>query len=98
MYWIECRGQYWPADQFQGLQNLPVGGDPAIPGKERVMERRRFKQVVPLDQRLAQHAQQLRKEAKGLPPGGEREKLIRKARQLETASDVSHWLDKGHPG
>jgi hypothetical protein len=67
-------------------------------GKEGVMERRRFKQVVPLDQRLAQHAQQLRKEAKGLPPGGEREKLIRKARQLETASDVSHWLDKGHPG
>jgi hypothetical protein len=62
------------------------------------MERRRFKQVVPLDQRLAQHAQQLRNEAKGLPPGGEREKLIRKALQLETASDVSHWLDKGHPG
>jgi hypothetical protein len=28
------------------------------------MERRRFKQVVPLDQRLAQHAQQLRKEAR----------------------------------
>ena len=27
----------------------------------------------------------------------EREKLIRKARQLETASDVRHWLDKGHP-
>ena len=60
------------------------------------MQRRRFKQVVPLDQRLAQHAQQLRKEAKGLPPSGEREKLIRKW-QLETASDVSHWLDKGHP-
>jgi len=61
------------------------------------VQRRRFKQVIPLDQRLVQHAQQLRTEAKGLPPS-EREKLIRKARQLETASDVSRWLDKGHPG
>ena len=61
------------------------------------MKRRRVKQTVPLDQRLAQHAQKLRKEAKGLPPGGERERLIRKARQSETASHVSQWLDNGHP-
>ena len=46
------------------------------------MKRRRVKQTVPLDQRLAQHAQKLRKEAKGLPPGGEREGLIRKARAV----------------
>ncbi|MGY2904656.1 hypothetical protein ACVWVY_006750 [Bradyrhizobium sp. URHC0002] len=61
------------------------------------MERRRVKQTMPLDRRLAQHARKLRKEAQGLPLGGEREKLIRKARQLEAASGISHWLDKGHP-
>lgn len=62
-----------------------------------MQRRRRFKQVMPLVQRLSQHAQQLRKQAKGLPAGGEREQLIRKARQFETAGGVSHWLDKGHP-
>ena len=53
------------------------------------MERRRFKQLAPLEKRLAAHARRLGKEAMGLPPGLEREKLIRRARQAETASDVS---------
>ena len=60
-----------------------------------MQKRRRLKQAMPLVERLSQQAQQLRKEAKGLPPGGEREELVRKARQLESAVDVSHWLDKG---
>jgi hypothetical protein len=86
------------------LTSRPISSAPNSPsadvtceGKGASWKDSAFKQVVPLDQRLAQHAQQLRKETKGLPPGGEREKLIRKARQLETASDVSHRLDKGHP-
>ena len=60
-----------------------------------MQKRRRLKQAMPLVERLSQQAQQLRKEGKGLPPGGEREELVRKARQLESAVDVSHWLDKG---
>jgi hypothetical protein len=60
-----------------------------------MQKRRGLKQAMPLVERLSQQAQQLRKEAKGLPPGGEREELVRKARQLESAVDVSHWLDKG---
>jgi hypothetical protein len=56
------------------------------------MQRRRFEQTSPLDQRLEEQAKRLRKEAQGVPPGGEREKLIRKARQAETAADMQEWL------
>jgi hypothetical protein len=56
------------------------------------MQRRRFQQSAPLDQRLKEQAERLRKEAKGTPPGIEREKLIRQARQAETASHMQEWL------
>jgi hypothetical protein len=61
-------------------------------GKERVMERRRFKRETPLDQRLEDHAKRLRKEAKGTPAGIKRDDLIRRARQAETAARMSEWL------
>jgi hypothetical protein len=54
--------------------------------------RRRFKQTVSLEERLAEEAKRLREEAKLLPPGAEREALIRKARQAETGSHMSEWL------
>ena len=56
------------------------------------MQRRRFKQTAPLDQRLTQDAERLRKEAQGKPPGIERERLIRRARQAETAAHMQEWL------
>jgi hypothetical protein len=56
------------------------------------MPRSLSQQDAPLDQRLIQEAQRLRKQAKGTPPGIEREKLIRKARQAETASHMQKWL------
>jgi hypothetical protein len=55
------------------------------------MQRRRFKQTTPLDQRLEEQAKRL-KEAQGTPPGIEREKLVRRARQAETASNMQEWL------
>jgi len=48
--------------------------------------------MPPLDQRLTEEAQRLRKEAKGTPPGIDRERLIRQARQAETASHMQKWL------
>jgi hypothetical protein len=54
--------------------------------------RRRFKPIDPLDKRLSDEAQRLRKEARGTPPGAERDRLIRRARQAETASHMSEWL------
>jgi hypothetical protein len=56
------------------------------------MQRRHFKQTAPLELRLEEQAKRLRQEAKGTPPGVEREKLIRRARQAETASHMSQWI------
>ncbi len=55
-------------------------------------QRRRFKQIDTLEERLAVEALRLRKEAQGTPPGVERERLIRKARQAEVGSHISEWL------
>jgi hypothetical protein len=57
-----------------------------------MQERRRFKQTKTLEQRLSLEAVKLRKEAKGTPPGIERERLIRRARQAEIACHMSEWL------
>lgn len=55
-------------------------------------ERRRFKQNDALEIRLAEEARALRAQAKSLPPGVERDSIIRKARQAETGSQMSEWL------
>jgi hypothetical protein len=57
-----------------------------------MMLRRRFKQIQSPEERLSQEAKRLREEAKLLPPGAEREALLRKARQAETGSHLSQWL------
>jgi hypothetical protein len=56
------------------------------------MLRRRFKHTLSLEKRLAEEAKRLREEARLLPPGAEREALLRKARQAETGSHMSGWL------
>ncbi|UGY14563.1 hypothetical protein HAP48_0039455 [Bradyrhizobium septentrionale] len=57
------------------------------------MQRRSYKpQAEPLYNRLTDEAERLRKQARGTPPGIERERLIRRARQIETASHISEWL------
>jgi hypothetical protein len=55
-------------------------------------QRRRFKQTVSLDQRLTDEAERLRKQARGTPHGVQRERLVRRARQAETAAQISEWL------
>jgi len=56
------------------------------------MQRRRFKQTVSLEERLADEAKRLREAAKLLPPGIERDHAIRKARQAETGLHINDWL------
>lgn len=56
------------------------------------MERRRFKQTIALDQRLEEQAKRLRKEARETPSRIERERLMRRARQIEVAAHMSEWL------
>jgi hypothetical protein len=56
------------------------------------MQRRRFKHILSFPERLGQEAERLRTEAEKLPHGSERDLLLRKARQTETASHVNEWL------
>jgi hypothetical protein len=56
------------------------------------VQRRGFKQTAPLDQRLAEQAERLRKEAQGTPPGVARDTLLRRARQAEEAAQMQEWL------
>jgi hypothetical protein len=44
------------------------------------------------DERLAEETVKLKEKAKTLPIGKERENLLRKARQVETASHINEWL------
>jgi hypothetical protein len=57
-----------------------------------MQKRRRFKQIDPLDKQLRQYATRLRDEARALPPGLDRERLLRLAEQAETASRIDQWL------
>ena len=56
------------------------------------MQERRFKPIDPLHNRLSEEAERLRKQARGTPPGVERDSLIRRARLAETACHMSEWL------
>jgi hypothetical protein len=49
-----------------------------------MQERRRFRQIDPLDKRLSEETERLGKEARGTPPGIDRDSLIRRARVAET--------------
>src|SRR5262245_47426063 len=63
-----------------------------------MFNRRRMSQTSSLEQRLAQEAVRLRKQAQGTPQGIEREQLIRRARQAETASHLSSDVALGGYG
>lgn len=54
--------------------------------------RHRFRQTVPLQERLIRAAKELREEAKQLPSGHERDVKLRKARHDESAADMTEWL------
>jgi hypothetical protein len=61
------------------------------------MQRRQITQTERLEDRLANEAAKLRKQAQGTPHGIERERL-RRARQAETGSHMSAWLSSpGQP-
>ena len=73
----------------------PVALPPILKRMEqRMPERRRFTQTT-LEECLAEEAKRLRKQAQGTPPGIERDRLVRRARQAETASHMTEWLASG---
>ena len=56
------------------------------------MQKWRNLQIDRLDKHLTEEAARLRKEARGTPPGVERDRLIRRARLAETTSHMREWL------
>ena len=56
-------------------------------------ERRRFIQTASLKDRLIAFAAEARTKAAKLAPGIERDDLLRKARQADTASHLDEWAN-----
>jgi hypothetical protein len=57
------------------------------------MEHRRTKHEKSLEERLANRAHHLSDEANKLPPGDERDNLIRRVQQAEVACRINEWLN-----
>jgi hypothetical protein len=47
---------------------------------------------ITIEEKWRQQSEAAKNEAQKLPHGKEREALVRKARQLETASHINEWL------
>jgi hypothetical protein len=67
-----------PASFKQGDRAMPVRHHPT--------------QTTSVEQRFAEEAKRLRKEAQGTPAGVARDTLLRKARQADAASHLSDWM------
>ena len=52
---------------------------------------------ITIEEKWRQQAEAAKNEAQKLPHGKEREALVRKARQLETASHINEWLSSPGP-
>ena len=58
-----------------------------------MQHRRRFKQSISFHDRLATWANQVREQADSLPPGPERDALLKKASQADTAAHLEDWAN-----
>jgi hypothetical protein len=55
--------------------------------------RRRFRQTTSLQDRLEAWSNELRDRAEKLPPGPERDELLRKLSQAHTAAHIDDWAN-----
>jgi hypothetical protein len=55
--------------------------------------RRRFKQPIPLQDRLSAFVQAMRARAQLVPPGPERDELLKKAKKAEVAMTIEGWAN-----
>jgi hypothetical protein len=58
-----------------------------------MQRRRRFKQVTTLQDRIAEWAAGIREQANKMQPGPQRDELLRKLRQAETAMHLEDWAN-----
>jgi hypothetical protein len=57
------------------------------------MQRRRFKLTTSLRDRLASFAEELKAKASQLRPGPEKDALLKRARQADTAAHIDDWAN-----
>ena len=57
-----------------------------------LQKRKRIKHTLTFEERLAQEATLMREKARRLPPGKDRDILIKRARQAEVAAHINEWL------
>ena len=57
-----------------------------------MIRRRRIRHEVSFEDRLARAAHQAREAAELLPPGQDRELMLRKASACETAAEIHAWI------
>jgi hypothetical protein len=62
-----------------------------------MLKRRRFKQQLTLQDRLSAWVRQVKEDAARLPPGPERDALLKKARQAELANHLQDWVKPTGP-
>lgn len=53
----------------------------------------RVRDMLALEDEFIHEAQRCRAEASKLPPGSERDALLKKARQADTAAHIGEWAD-----
>ena len=58
-----------------------------------MLKRRRQKQTISFQGRLAEWAEKIREEAARLPPGIERDEMLKRASQADTAAHLDDWAN-----
>ncbi len=58
-----------------------------------MLRRRRFKQTISLQDRIAEWAAGVREQAKQMQPGHECDEVLKKLRQAETAMHMDEWAN-----
>jgi hypothetical protein len=58
-----------------------------------MQKRRRFKQTTSLHDRLASFAKETRDKASLMPPGREKDDLLKRASRADTASHLDDWAN-----
>jgi len=58
-----------------------------------MQRRHRFKQALSLQDRLTAWAKEVREQAASIPPGPERDALLKRASQADVASHLDEWAN-----
>ena len=58
-----------------------------------MLKRRRLKQTISFKDRLADWAEKIREHAARLPPGTERDEMLKKASHADTAAHLDDWAN-----